>query len=154
MSGGHGGGSQRPGAFPGLLLPGSRDSDGQVVCKEKKVFYRLISGIHASITAHIAAEHPKEICDGAGGNAGGGNVGGNLFSSHAKGLQSARPADARSPFQGFGGAQGGRGGGHDDIESEPGCRLDERHWGPNLRLFYDRLGKKELKARVENLYFV
>uniref|UniRef100_A0A7S2Z0W6 Endoplasmic reticulum oxidoreductin 1 n=1 Tax=Chloropicon laureae TaxID=464258 RepID=A0A7S2Z0W6_9CHLO len=154
ISAGSGGGvGSRPGAFPGLLLPQESaghfggGTDGQVVCKEKEVFYRLISGIHASITAHIAAEHPKEICDGPGGIVAG------MSSSMA--MQSARPMDSGSPFHGFGGVGGGGsggGGGHGAGGSE--CRLDERHWGPNLRVFYDRLGKKDFKARVENLYFV
>ena len=120
------------GSFPGLLLP-NNDRDNQFVCKEKEVFYRLISGIHTSITAHIAAMHPKEIC---GGNQ-------NVLQSKAR----AKPD--LSPF-------GSNSKGFDPLSSSSGdedCTLDERHWGPNLNLFYDRLGKQQHKARVENLYF-
>lgn len=49
------------------------DLAGEGECVERRVFYRLISGMHASISAHIAAEYPLRY-DGAevaewGGNA-------------------------------------------------------------------------------------
>ena len=101
------------------------------VCKEKEVFYRLISGIHTSITAHIAADHPKEIC--------GGTVQSQSFvKKPAFGSTSSNPFDALD----------------NGSEGSVECILDEKHWGPNLNLFYNRLGKKEFKSRVENLYFV
>ena len=68
--------------------------------------------------------------------------------STADPLSGEGPA-AASSYKGFGNAPGN----FDPFEVEKGCTLDEKHWGPNLKLFYARLGKREFKSRIENLYF-
>jgi hypothetical protein len=120
---------------------------GEGVCKEKEIFYKLISGIHSSITAHIAAEHPRKVC------------------GSDKHSQRQSKAKTKGLFDFNFNTAGGAGGNSFDspfpsskrnFETDEGddCVLDEQHWGPNLNLFYNRLGKREFKSRVENLYFV
>ena len=128
--------------FPGMTLT---ILSSHMVCKEKQVFFRLISGLHTSITAHIAAEHPREVCFGESTGA---RQVSNLQST-AHPLSGEGPA-AASSYKGFGNAPGN----FDPFAVEKGgCTLDEKHWGPNLKLFYARLGKREFKSRIENLYF-
>ncbi|QDZ25311.1 endoplasmic reticulum oxidoreductin 1 [Chloropicon primus] len=138
---------QVAGSFPGLVF---EEKSEQVVCKEKEIFYRLISGVHASITAHIAGEHPKEICHGAHGG------GPPQSSPHTTAFMTPGQAPGHGgSFSGFGSALGTRRGDFNPFAGggDAGCVLDEKHWGPNLKLFYNRLGKTEFKSRVENLYF-
>ena len=123
---------------------GKGSADGGGVCKEKEIFYKLISGIHSSITAHIAAEHPREIC---------GSHAQRQSKVKSKGLfdfnfNAGRGGAANSFANSFPAAK------RDWQMEEDDCVLDEQHWGPHLNLFYNRLGKKEHKSRVENLYFV
>jgi Endoplasmic Reticulum Oxidoreductin 1 (ERO1) len=39
--------------FDGLSL----DAPESIQCREKRVFYRLVSGMHASIAAHLSADY-------------------------------------------------------------------------------------------------
>ena len=134
----------REGAFPGLMVKSTPSAD-RMVCKEKEVFFRLISGMHTSITAHIAAGHPRVVCDATRSR-----------QSSNLNLQTTLAPDRKiaDPFGGFGVAEGAVGWDPLAMRDEDGCFLDERHWEPNLMLFYNRLGKREHKRRIENLYFV
>lgn len=129
----------------------SGESDpGEAECEEKRVFYRLISGLHSSITAHIAKQYLV-----------GKNTENLMILStrghvvdrcHSRNCSSSCLACSISYVF--------------IIKNEVGCiskahvwffsgPLDEEKdvWGPNLDLFESRLGRPELKSRVENLYF-
>lgn len=45
--------------FSAIFLPSSIES----MCLEKRAFYRAISGLHSSITVHIASQHPEGTTD-------------------------------------------------------------------------------------------
>lgn len=47
--------SSKPG--PAAVVPDTLASDGADQCLEKRVYYKIVSGLHASISTHICMEH-------------------------------------------------------------------------------------------------
>ena len=117
-------------------------------CLEKRVFYRLFSGLQASITTHIASDYfyPRSDYFGGGGGSGGGG-GGSLVATIRTIVGSMAGSVAGSLDGFFGSLEGAMGG---SLDQGLDVTLDGR-WGPNVELFVERVGRHP--ERLHNLYF-
>jgi len=105
------------------------------LCREKRAFYRAVSGLHASITIHLSSRYPKHLMKDKNPTAG----------------NSKPPPPNGFPAPLFGGGGSGS-------KSAPGRQKSADEFGPNLDLFLSRFDPDLTHGRgpfwLKNLYFV